>query len=124
MYYESIIMGIYFGFLFTLFFFSQNVQRIADHPRTQAVVQKMAYNLRELPRVDYTELSSEEESEEEELQEHKEYDSEEESEDLEEGSEEEDIQSPIETDSWSENEEVVRKRRERNCYSRLVDVPN
>jgi hypothetical protein len=39
---------------------ANNVNRIANHPMTEQIANKLRYNLRDIPRVDYTELSSDE----------------------------------------------------------------
>lgn len=105
--YESIIVAIYFTFLFALLYASRNVQRIAEHPKTQAVFEKITYNLRKLPRVDYTEILSDEDEEEEQ--------------------EEEGLESPMEIDSLMEvdsesEEEGLRKRRDRNPLGRMIEA--
>ena len=83
--YEYYVMSAYFLFIFALLYASRNVERIAGNPTVNHVMEKVSYNLRDLPRVNYKEISSDEEV--------------------------------------SEEEERIRRRRDRNAYSRILEVP-
>lgn len=65
---EFIVLFSYFLFLFGLLVAANNIPRIAAHPAAEALTEKIRYNLRDIPRVDYSELSSEEEVDENESQ--------------------------------------------------------
>ena len=85
-------MSAYFFFIFTLLYAVRNVENIAANPTVHHVMEKVSYNLRDIPRVNYKELSSDDEDEQV-------------------------------TNSNSE-EKLTRRRRDRNAYSRILEVPN
>ena len=85
--YEYYIMSAYFIFIFALLYAVRNVENIAANPTVHHVMEKVSYNLRDIPRVNYTEPSSDE-------------------------------------DEPEEVKKVVRLRRERNAYSRILEVSN
>lgn len=97
--FESIVIFAYFCFLFGLLYASRNVDRIAEHPTTKAVVEKFTYNLRDLPRVDYKEFSSDESEPEQ---------------------EQEQVESPMDVDSESDSEGL--RRRDRNPLGRMIEA--
>jgi hypothetical protein len=55
----------YFMFLFGMFYMTRNVEQIAQNRMMEALVQKLQdnvpYNLRDIPRVDYTEPTTSDE---------------------------------------------------------------
>lgn len=63
MLYVFLALTFYFMFLGGILFLAWNVERVARDPIIEAVVNKVRYNLREIPRVDYTEMSSDSEEE-------------------------------------------------------------
>ena len=97
-YFAVAMLSAYFMFLFGMIYMSWNVPRVAQNPALEALVDKIRYNLRDLPRVDYTEFTNETDSQEEEA--------------ASEASEEE------------SDEPSVRKRRDRNPIANLLDHIN
>lgn len=88
-------MGLIYG--------ANNIHFIANHPTTEQFVDTIRYNLRALPRVDYTEVVSEEEN-----------------------SEDDGYSSPSEEHSeQDENPEILatglKRRRDPNVFSRIVE---
>ncbi len=71
-------------------YMANNVNRIANHPMTEQIANKLRYNLRDIPRVDYTELSSDEGDQE------------------------------STSESESESEPTLRQRRDPNPMSRMI----
>ena len=61
---EFVVLLCYFFFIFGLIYMANNVNQIADHPMTEQIVNKFRYNLRDVPRVDYTEPVSDESEQE------------------------------------------------------------
>lgn len=61
MYLELLVLVFYLAMLYSMVFAVQHVEFIANHPRTEQLVHKITYNLRNVPRVNYKEVSSEEE---------------------------------------------------------------
>lgn len=59
--FEYIMLFSYFLFLFGLLIAANNIPRIAAHPAAEALAQKITYNLRDIPRVNYKEPSSDDE---------------------------------------------------------------
>lgn len=59
---EYIFLGMYFLFLLSLMMLANNVKYVAEHPVTERLINKIRYNLRDVPRVDYKELSDDESS--------------------------------------------------------------
>jgi uncharacterized protein YgfB (UPF0149 family) len=131
-------------FLFGLMLAMNNLQRYTLQPTTEEVIQEVLYNLRKLPRVNYKEVeSSDEEEEEEEGEEGKgevvqtlgricrwsESESETEKEEGEVSEKEEGEVSEKEEGEVSEKEEeapvntqgLVKRRREINPVSRILD---
>jgi hypothetical protein len=94
-YFAVAMLSAYFMFLFGMIYMSWNVGRVAQNPALEALVDKVRYNLRDLPRVDYREFTNETDSQEEEA--------------ASEASEEE------------SDEPSVRKRRDRNPIANLLD---
>ncbi len=115
---EYIALVSYFFFLFGLIFVANNVNRLAAHPAALAVADKIQYNLRDVPRVNYKEISSEES----------------------EGEDVVDSQQESESDAEDETEEITplpnayrgtesslaslrqRYRRDRNPVSRILET--
>lgn len=60
--YAFMVLISYFMFLSGIFYTIRNVQNVAYHPLTEALADKVHYNLRDIPRVDYTEPSSDSDS--------------------------------------------------------------
>jgi hypothetical protein len=100
-YFAVAMLSAYFMFLFGMIYMSWNVERVAQNPALEALVDKVRYNLRDLPRVDYREFTNETDSQEEEEEEAASEASEEES-----------------------DEPSVRKRRDRNPIANLLDHIN
>ncbi len=48
-----------------LIYMANNIQRFAEHPAAEAIINTFRYNLRDIPRVNYKEISSDEELESE-----------------------------------------------------------
>lgn len=97
----------YFMFLFGILYMSHNVERVAQHPLMESLAEKIRYNLRDVPRVNYKEISSDDEVEEKE-------DSQSEYED--------EAASEASQEESDEPSEQVRKRRDRNPISRIMEV--
>lgn len=57
-----IVLAAYFMFLAGIMYMSRNVERVANHRMVEAIVDKVCngYDLRKLPRVNYKEVSSDE----------------------------------------------------------------
>jgi flagellar biosynthesis component FlhA len=66
---EYIMLFSYFLFLFGLLIGVNNIPYLAAHPVAESLTEKIRYNLRDVPRVDYKETSSDEEDEQEQPQE-------------------------------------------------------
>lgn len=64
---EQMILGAYALFLLTLLYLAINIHYYTTYGKAEYRVERTMYNLREIPRVDYTEVSSEEEEEYEEV---------------------------------------------------------
>jgi hypothetical protein len=97
--YELMILIGYLFFITSLIFMANNIQRFAEHPTTEAIFNSFRYNLRDIPRVNYKEISSDESESESEQEQEQEQDS-------------------------SDDEHIiqeVRKRRDRISMSRIVD---
>ena len=95
-YYAFVMLGFYFMFLFGMFYMSQNVERIARNRMLEAVVDKVRYNFRDLPRVNYKEIDS--------------------------SSEEDATPEASEEESEVESEEGIRKRRrDPNPLGRIIE---
>jgi hypothetical protein len=60
MFIEAAILISYFTFIFGLIYMANHMNQVANHPMTEQIVNKFRYNLRGVPRVDYKELSSDE----------------------------------------------------------------
>lgn len=58
--YELMILIGYFFFIVGLIYMANNIQRFAEHPTTEAIFNSFRYNLRDVPRVNYKEISSDE----------------------------------------------------------------
>lgn len=110
MYLQFTILAWYFIMLFSIMIAVRNVDYIANHPRTEQLVNKIRYNLRDIPRVNYKEDSSEEEIDEY----YEDIDSEEEKQQN--AASEEAEAEPVE-----ENDQEVRHRRERGAFGRILD---
>lgn len=94
--YSMLMLSAYFLFLFSLIYMSRNVEKVAQHPLMENVADKVRYNLRNIPRVDYTEISSEDSQ-----------------------SESQEVTSEF---SQEESDEPsLRKRRNRNAITNLLD---
>lgn len=94
--YVAFMLFAYFMFLFGLFYMARNVEQVAQHPMMEGLVDKVRYNLRDIPRVDYTQfMSDDSQSESQEV--------------TPEASEEE------------SDEPSVRKRRDRNPMGRILE---
>lgn len=63
--YEYTILLGYFLFIVGFIYVVNNIQMVAEHPATEAIYNSFRYNLRDMPRVNYKEISSDEESESE-----------------------------------------------------------
>jgi len=99
-YYAFVMLVTYFIFLGGLVFATWNVERIAEHRFTEALVNKFRYDLRDLPRVNYKEVSSDEDvSDSFEEPETSNYDN-----------------------SYNVTADVVKRRRERNPIGRIMDT--
>ena len=79
-YYALTMLGFYFVFLFGMMFMTWNIERVAQHPVMETFADKIRYNLRDIPRVNYAEddTSSEEDATPEASEEESEVESEEE----------------------------------------------
>jgi len=107
--YAFFMLFSYFMFLFGILYMTQNAERVAQHPYMERLVEKIQYNLRDLPRVNYKEISSDEE------------DSQSESLGQEEDSQEEEVASEASLEESNEPSEELRKRRDRNPIGRLIE---
>ena len=114
--FEMFMLIGYFFFLMGLVIAANNVQRIAKAQATEAVVNKILYNLRDIPRVDYKEESSDDEEKEEVEEE------------VEEKEEVDVDEALINADDEDEDEApkqdpimLVKRRRDLNPISRLLD---
>jgi cytoskeletal protein RodZ len=58
--YEYTILFGYFLFIVGLIYMANNVEFLAEHPTTQAICNTFRYNLRDVPRINYKEISSDE----------------------------------------------------------------
>jgi hypothetical protein len=58
--FQIAFLGIYFTFLLVLIFSVQNVDAIANSEAAQKIAEKIKYNLRDIPRVNYREPQSDE----------------------------------------------------------------
>lgn len=96
MYLEVLVLVFYLAMLYSMVFAVQNVEFIANHPRTEQIVNKITYNLRNAPRVNYKEVSSEEE--------------------MSESSDEDLVASSV-----PEKEQEVHRRRDPNPMSRIIE---
>ena len=118
--YAFFMLFSYFMFLFGILYMTQNAERVAQHPYMERLVEKIQYNLRDLPRVNYKEISSDEEdSQSESLG--QEEDSQSESLGQEEDSQEEEVASEASLEESNEPSEELRKRRDRNPIGRLIE---
>ncbi len=97
-YFAVSMLAAYFMFLFGMMYMSWNVERVAQHPTLEYVVDKVRYNLRDLPRVDYTEFLNDSDS----------------------GAEEEG-EAASEASEEESDEPSVRKRRDRNPVGRMLE---
>lgn len=88
----------YFMFLFGLIYMSWNVDRVAQHPMMESLVEKVTYNLRDIPRVNYKEISSDEE-----------------------GSQSDSQEAASEASEEESDAPSVRKRRDRNPMGRILE---
>ena len=98
--YAFMVLSAYFMFLAGIGFATRNVDRIAEHPVTEALMNKFHYNLRDIPRVDYKEPSSDE--------------------DLSEAPEESETSEF--NNSYNGTADLVKRRRDRNAYNRIMDT--
>lgn len=78
--YAIVMLGFYFMFLFGILYMARNVEQVARNRVLEAVVDKVRYNLRDVPRINYAEVdtSSEEDATPEASEEESEVESEEE----------------------------------------------
>ena len=93
MYIEAAILISYFTFIFGLIYVANHMNQVANHPMTEQIINKFRYNLRDIPRVDYKELSSDED----------------------------DQMSTSSSDTEQTQDSTVRQRRDPNPMSRIID---
>lgn len=98
--FEFAFLGIYFTFLLLLLFSVQNVETIANSAAAQRVAEKIQYNLRDLPRINYREPQSDE--------------------DLSDQSDGE--QEDASSEEIAEAEPLVKRRREPNPLARMLEA--
>ena len=92
MFIEVTILMSYFVFIIGLIYMANHMNQIANHPMTEQIISKFRYNLRDVPRVDYKELSSDED----------------------------DQMSTSSSDTEQNEDSVLRQRRDPNPVSRIL----
>jgi hypothetical protein len=115
--YAFFMLFSYFMFLFGILYMTQNAERVAQHPYMERLVEKIQYNLRDLPRVNYKEISSDEEDSQSESLEKDDS----QSESLEKEDSQEEVTSEASLEESNEPSEELRKRRDRNPISRMIE---
>jgi hypothetical protein len=114
----------YFMFLFGILYMTWNVEQIAHHRMLEALVEKLKdnvhYNLRDIARVNYKEIdsSSEEEDNQDATSEVSQEESEVESEEV----ESEEVESEeVESEEVEPTQTACKRRRDHNAIGRMID---